>query len=247
MIKFLTFFGRYFILMRRVLSKPDKWYIFRNRVSFEMEALGLNSIGIAAIISIFMGAVVALQMAINLESPFIPRMLIGYATREIMILEFSSTVVALILAGKVGSNIASEIGTMRITEQIDALEIMGINSANYLILPKIIATVLFFPFLAIMSTIIGCFGGYFIAWVTGIMNPVDYVDGLMLDFKSTSIIYSLVKIAVFAFLITSISGMYGYYAHGNSLEVGRASTKAVVVSSIAILAFDLILTQLILI
>lgn len=247
MNRFLTFLGRYFILMKRVFTKPDKWSIFNKRVSFELEALGLNSIGIAAIISIFMGAVVALQMSINLESPFIPKMLIGYATREIMILEFSSTVVALILAGKVGSNIASEIGTMRITEQIDALEIMGINSASYLILPKIIATVLFFPFLAIMSTIIGCFGGYFIAVITGIMNPQDYLDGMRFDFKSFSIIYSLIKISVFAFLITSISGMYGYYANGNSLEVGRASTKAVVVSSVAILIFDLILTQLILI
>lgn len=245
--RFLTFLGRYFILMKRVLTKPDKWRIFLNRVSFEMEALGVNSIGIAAIISIFMGAVVTLQMAINLESPFIPKMLIGYATREVMILEFSSTVVALILAGKVGSNIASEIGTMRITEQIDALEIMGINSASYLILPKIIATVFFFPFLALMSNIIGCFGGYFIAWATGIINPQDYLDGLRFGFKSFSIIYSLIKIAVFAFLITSISGMYGYYANGNSLEVGRASTKAVVVSSVAILVFDLILTQLILI
>ncbi len=246
-MRFFTFLGRYFIMMSRVLAKPDKWPIFYRRVVFEMEALGLNSIGIAAIISIFMGAVVALQMAINLESPFVPKMLIGYATREVMILEFSSTVVALILAGKVGSNIASEIGTMRITEQIDALEIMGINSANYLVLPKIIATVLFFPFLAIMSIIIGCFGGYFIAAATGILNPQDYLDGLMYDFKSFSIVYSLIKIAVFAFLITSISGMYGYYANGNSLEVGRASTKAVVVSSVAILVFDLILTQLILI
>lgn len=245
--KFFTFLGRYFILMRRVFARPDKWSIFRQRLSYEMEALGLNSIGIAAIISVFMGAVVTLQMSINLESPFIPKYLIGYATRETMILEFSSTVVALILAGKVGSNIASEIGTMRISEQIDALEIMGINSANYLILPKIIATVLFFPFLTIMSIIIGCAGGYFIAIFTGIMVPDTYIDGLMSDFKPYSIWYSLIKIAVFAFLITSISGMYGYYANGNSLEVGRASTKAVVVSSVAILIFNLILTQLLLI
>ena len=244
---FLTFLGRYFILMRRVFARPDKWSIFRHRLSYELEALGLNSIGIAAIISVFMGAVVTLQMSINLESPFIPKYLIGYATRETMILEFSSTVVALILAGKVGSNIASEIGTMRISEQIDALEIMGINSANYLILPKIIATVIFFPFLTIMSILIGCAGGYFIAMFTGIMVPDMYIQGLMSDFKLYSIWYSLIKIAVFAFLITSISGMYGYYANGNSLEVGRASTKAVVVSSIAILVFNLILTQLLLI
>ena len=246
-MRFFEFLGRYFILMKRVFAKPDRGRIVRSRLTYELEALGLNSIGIAAIISVFMGAVVTLQMSINLESPFIPKMLIGYATRETMILEFSSTVVALILAGKVGSNIASEIGTMRITEQIDALEIMGINSANYPILPKIVAPVLFFPFLTIMSIIIGCIGGYGIAIATGIMTPQTYIEGLMMDFKSYSIIYSLIKSAVFALLITSISGMYGYYADGNSLEVGRASTKAVVVSSIAILIFNLILTQLLLI
>ncbi len=213
---------------------------------FEMEALGYNSIGIAAVISIFMGAVVTLQMAINLEAAYIPKYLIGYATRETMILEFSSTVVALILSGKVGSNIASEIGTMRITEQIDALEIMGVNSASYLILPKIIATVLFFPLLTILSILIGIFGGWLVAGFTGIMIPDDYIYGLLSDFKPFSITYSLIKIAVFAFIITSISGFYGYYAEGNSLEVGRASTKAVVVSCIVILIFNLILTQLLL-
>ena len=233
--------------MTKVFSRPEKIKIYRKRILFEMEALGFNSIGIAAIISVFMGAVVTLQMSINLESPFIPQVLIGYATREVMIMEFSSTVVALILAGKVGSNIASEIGTMRITEQIDALEIMGVNSAGYLILPKIIATVLFFPFLTVLSIGIGCAGGYFVSILTGIMNPDTYIDGLKMDFKPFSITYSLIKTAVFAAIITSISGFYGYYAKGNSLEVGKASTKAVVVSSITILIFNLIITQLILI
>ena len=185
-------------------------------------------------------------MSINLESPFIPKYIIGYATRETMILEFSSTVVALILAGKVGSSIASEIGTMRITEQIDALEIMGVNSASYLILPKIVATVLFFPFLAILSILIGIAGGYLISALTGIMIPDDYVQGLLYDFRPYSITYTLIKMAVFAF-ITSISAFYGYYAKGNSLEVGAASTKAVVASSIVIMIFNLILTQILLI
>lgn len=246
-MRLLELLGQYFILMGKVFSLPEKRRIFGRRLMFEMEALGLNSIGITAIISVFMGAVVTLQMCINLESPFIPKSLIGFATRETMILEFSSTVVALILAGKVGSNIASEIGTMRITEQIDALEVMGVNSANYLILPKIISTVLFFPFLTIMSIIIGSAGGYLVAVFTGVLNPDDYINGLMMDFRPFSIVYSLIKIAVFAFLITSISAFYGYFANGNSLEVGRASTKAVVVSSICILIFNLILTQLILI
>lgn len=239
--------GQYIILMSKVFSRPEKGSIYRKRIVAEMEALGINSIGIVLIISVFMGAVITLQMAINLESPFIPRYLIGYATRESVILEFSSTVVALILAGKVGSNIASEIGTMRITEQIDALEIMGVNSASYLILPKIVATVFFFPLLTILSMIIGSAGGYFVAMFTGIMNPDNYIDGLRFDFKPFSITYSLIKIAVFGFLITSISSFYGYFAKGNSLEVGRASTKAVVVSCVMILIFNLILTQLLLI
>ena len=246
MLKFFETVGRYFLLMGKVFSRHEKGSIYRRRIMFEMEALGFNSIGIAAVISIFMGAVVTLQMAINLEAVYIPRYLIGYATRETMILEFSSTVVALILAGKVGSNIASEIGTMRITEQIDALEIMGVNSASYLILPKIIATVLFFPLLTILSILIGIFGGWLVAGFTGIMIPDDYIVGLLTDFKPYSITYSLIKIAVFAFIITSVSGFYGYYAEGNSLEVGRASTKAVVASSIVILIFNLILTQLLL-
>ena len=247
MLKIFEQIGRYFILMRKVFSRPEKRSIYRRRIIYEMEALGLNSIGLTAIISVFIGAVITLQMSINLESPFIPRYIIGYATRETMILEFSSTVVALILAGKVGSSIASEIGTMRITEQIDALEIMGVNSASYLILPKIVASVFFFPFLTILSILIGVIGGYLISVLTGIMIPDDYVQGLLYDFRIYSIIYTLIKMAFFAFIITSISAFFGYYAKGNSLEVGVASTKAVVASSIVIMIFNLILTQILLI
>ena len=246
MLKIFELIGRYFILMGKVFSRPEKAAIYRRRIVYEMESLGIDSIGLTAIISVFIGAVITLQMCINLDSPFIPRSLVGYATRETMILEFSSTVVALILAGKVGSSIASEIGTMRITEQIDALEIMGVNSASYLILPKIIATVFFFPFLTIMSMGIGVAGGYVISLLTGAVNPEAYLSGIRYDFKPFYITYSLVKSSVFAFIITSISGFYGYYANGNSLEVGRASTKAVVVSSIVILIFNLILTQIML-
>ena len=245
MFKWLENIGRYTLLMQKVFSRPEKMRIYRERIMYEMEALGLNSIGLTAIISVFIGAAVTLQMAITLESPFIPQYLIGYATREVMILEFSSTVVALILAGKVGSNIASEIGTMRITEQIDALEIMGVNSASYLILPKIVATVFFFPFLAIFSMLIGIAGGYSIAAITGIMKTSDYIDGLQYCFYISEIWYALVKMVFFAFIVTSISAYCGYYAKGNSLEVGKASTQAVVTSSIAIMICDLILTQLI--
>lgn len=246
MLKVFEIIGRYFMLMGKVFSRPEKAAIYRRRIVFEMEALGVNSIGLTAIISVFIGAVITLQMCINLDSPFIPRSLVGYATRETMILEFSSAVVALILAGKVGSSIASEIGTMRITEQIDALEIMGVNSASYLILPKIVSTVFFFPFLTILSMIIGVAGGYVVSILTGAVNPDSYIIGIQYDFKPFYITYSLIKSSTFAFIITSISGFYGYYADGNSLEVGRASTKAVVVSSIVILIFNLILTQVLL-
>lgn len=247
MLRIFELIGRYFLLMGKVFSRPEKGSIYRRRILYEMEALGLKSIGLTAIISVFIGAVITLQMCINLDSPFIPQTLIGYATRETMILEFSSTVVALILSGKVGSSIASEIGTMRITEQIDALEIMGVNSASYLILPKIVAAVFFFPLLTILSIGIGILGGWAIAYLTGIMIPSDYLDGLLLDFRAYSIVYSLIKTAVFAYIITSVSSFYGYYAKGNSLEVGAASTRAVVASSIVIMIFNLILTQLLLI
>ncbi len=247
MVKLLYNIGRYVLLMRKVFSRPEKAKIYRRRIIFELEALGLSSVGLVAIISFFIGAVITLQMAINFGDSFIPQPLIGYSAREVMILEFSSTVIALILAGKVGSNIASEIGSMRITEQIDALEIMGVNSASYLILPKIVATMIFFPLLAAFSIMVGLVGGYLISAFTGIMIPADYVEGILLDFEQFSIVYSLIKSVVFAFVITSISAFYGYYANGSSLEVGRSSTRAVVTSSIVIMIFNLILTQILLI
>lgn len=243
-MKFFDLIGRYIILMGKVFSQPERTRVYRRRVMAEMETMGFNSIGIVSIVSVFIGAVLMLQMCINFESPFIPRILMGYATREVLILEFSSTVVALILAGKVGSSIASEIGTMRITEQIDALEIMGVNSASYLILPKIIAAVIFFPMLAILSIFVGLIGGYIVTVFTGIVLPDTYISGLMMDFKIFSIIYALIKTVVYAFVITSVSGFYGYYAKDNSLEVGHASTKAVVVSCVVILMLDLIITQI---
>ena len=242
------------MLMGRTFARPERMHMFFKQYLNEMVQLGVNSIGIVLLISFFIGAVITIQIKLNIESPWMPRFVVGYTTREIMLLEFSSSIMCLILAGKVGSNIASEIGTMRITEQIDALEIMGVNSASYLILPKIVATVLFFPFLAILSILIGIAGGYLISALTGIMIPDDYVQGLLYDFRPYSITYTLIKMAVFAFIITSISAFYGYYAKGNSLEVGAASTKvgkastrAVVSSSIVIMIFNLILTQILLI
>jgi phospholipid/cholesterol/gamma-HCH transport system permease protein len=238
--------GAYLLLMSKVFSRPEKFAIYRRRVWDEMWALGFTSIVIVFIISIFIGAVICIQMALNLNTPLIPQNLIGFATREIVLLEFSSTIIALILAGKVGSSIASEIGTMRITEQIDALEIMGVNSAGYLILPKIIGAVFFFPLLTIFSMFVGILGGYLTAAFTDIMELKDFMNGILLELNEFYFVYALIKTMVYAFLITSIAGYYGYYAQGNSLEVGRASTRAVVASCVAILASDLVLTQLLL-
>ena len=244
MLKVFELIGRYFMLMGKVFSRPEKAAIYRRRIIYEMEALGVNSIGLTAIISIFIGAVITLQMSINLESPFIPKYIIGYATRETMILEFSSTVVALILAGKVGSSIASEIGTMRITEQIDALEIMGVNSANYLILPKILGLVTIMPFLVIFSSALGVVGAYSTAYVGHIITPEDLTAGLQHDFVPWFLWTSIIKSLVYAYIITSVSSYFGYTVGGGSVEVGKASTAAVVNSSVLILFCDVFLTQL---
>lgn len=244
MTKILGLIGQYLILMSKVFQRPVKRSILYRQTIAEIDKLGLDSIGIVLIISGFMGAVVALQMVINLEAAYIPKYLIGYATRESLLLEFSSTIVALILCGKVGSNIASEIGTMRITEQIDALEIMGINSANYLILPKVIAAVFFFPFLTILSMFVGVLGGYLVTFTASNITPDDYITGILFSFETNRIVYALLKMVIFAFIITSVSSFYGYYAKDNTLEVGRANTKAVVSSIIVVLIFNLIITKL---
>jgi phospholipid/cholesterol/gamma-HCH transport system permease protein len=238
--------GRYFLLMKKVYLRPEKHVIYYKQTIRELEYLGLNSIGIVAIISVFMGAVITIQTAYNIENPLLPLYLIGVAARDSILLEFSSTMVALILAGKVGSSIASELGTMRVSEQIDALEIMGINSSGYLIFPKITAAMIFFPFLTLLSMVVGVFGGWLIGTMAGVITTEQYIFGIRYSFHAYYIIYSLIKMVVFAFLITSISSYYGYYVEGGSLEVGRSSTHAVVSSSIVILLFNLILTKLLL-
>jgi phospholipid/cholesterol/gamma-HCH transport system permease protein len=246
MFRFLTQLGKYFILLQKVFSKPEKPGVYYKQTMHELVYLGLNSVGIIAIISFFMGAVITLQTAYNTENPIYPTYLIGLGCRDSIILEFSSTVAALILAGKVGSNIASEIGTMRVTEQIDALEIMGVNSASYLILPKIIATLLFNPILTLLSICIGIIGGWIAGTMSGVITSQDFIYGIQYAFIPYYITYSLIKTLFFAFIITSVSAFQGYFVDGGSLEVGRASTKAVVFSSVLILLFNVILTQLLL-
>jgi phospholipid/cholesterol/gamma-HCH transport system permease protein len=246
MARFLTQVGRYFLLLMKVFSRPEKAIVYYRQTMRELVLLGLNSIGIITIISFFMGAVITLQTAYNTENPIYPAYLIGLGCRDSIILEFSSTVAALILAGKVGSSIASEIGTMRVTEQIDALEIMGVNSASYLILPKLIATVFFNPVLTIISITVGIFGGWIAGTMAGVITSEDFIYGIQYAFIPYYITYSLIKTVFFAFIITSISAYQGYYVNGGSLEVGRASTRAVVYSSVLILLFNVILTQLLL-
>lgn len=238
--------GKYFILLSRVFAKPEKQSVYYKQIVKEVHSLGLNSIGIVIIISAFMGAVITLQTAYNMENPLLPLYLIGLGCRDSMILEFSSTMIALILAGKVGSSIASELGTMRVTEQIDALEIMGVNSASYLILPKIIAAVFFNPILTTISIIVGVFGGWIAVLATGVVSSEYFIIGIQYAFIPYYITYAMVKTVFFAFIITSVSSFHGYFVSGGSIEVGRASTKAVVYSSIVILLFNVILTQLLL-
>jgi phospholipid/cholesterol/gamma-HCH transport system permease protein len=245
-MKFLNEVGKYFVLMGKVFSKPEKNKVYYKQVFREIESLGINSIGIVIIISIFMGAVITLQTRYNLENPLIPMYLIGLTARDSMLLEFSSTIVGLILAGKVGSNIASEIGHMRITEQIDALEVMGINSACYLILPKVIATVLFNPFLTLISMFVGVSGGWLACVTTGALSSYDYLYGIQYWFVPFYVTYSIIKTIVFAVIITTVPAFFGFYVKGGALEVGRASTKGIVTSSILILLFNVILTQLLL-
>jgi phospholipid/cholesterol/gamma-HCH transport system permease protein len=245
-MKFLYYLGQYYLFLKKVFSRPENHRVYAKQLMIEIVKLGVSSIYIVAIISVFIGAVLTIQGALNANLSFFPRYLIGYAVRDSIILEFSSTIIALILAGKVGSNISSEIGTMRVTEQIDALETMGVNSSGFLVMPKILATMLFNPLLTIISIIVGIIGGLIAGSLTGVITPSEYIYGIQRSFNTYYITYSLVKTVVFAFIITSISAFQGYYVSGGSLEVGKASTKAVVFSSIVILFFNLVLTQLML-
>ena len=253
-IKFLNAFGRYLMLLGRTFSRPERMRMFLKQYVKEMVQLGVDSIGIVLLISFFIGAVICIQIKLNVQSPWMPLWVSGYVTREIMLLEFSSSIMCLILSGKVGSNIASELGTMRTTQQIDALEIMGVNSANYLILgvnpasflilPKIVGLITIMPFLVIFSTFTGIIGAYATAYIGHIITPSDLTAGLQHSFTQWFFWMGVIKSLFFAFIISSVSSFYGYNVEGGSIEVGKASTNAVVSCSMLILFFDLFLTQL---
>ena len=210
----------------------------------EMSSLGVDSIGIVLLISFFIGAVICIQMKLNIQSPWMPKFVTGYTTREILLLEFSSSIMCLILAGKVGSNIASELGTMRVTQQIDALEIMGVNSASYLILPKILGMITIMPFLVVFSAAMGIIGAYATAMIGGIMSTDELTIGFQHSFDPWYVWMSIIKSSFFAYIISSVSSYFGYNVSGGSIEVGKASTNAVVSSSVLILFSDVFLTQL---
>lgn len=241
--KGLTELGEYVQLMGRVIAKPDRMRMFYKRYINEMYQLGYNSIGLVLIISFFIGAVICLQIKLNIQSPWMPRMVVGYTTREIMLLEFSSSIMCLILSGKVGSNIASELGTMRITQQIDALDIMGVNSANYLIFPKVAGLITIMPILVTLSVFSGILGAYATS-LMGTTSVSELTEGFRYTFNPWFFWCGVIKALVYAFLISSISAYKGYTVKGGSVEVGTASTEAVVSSSILILFADIFLTQI---
>lgn len=243
-ISLLDKLGHYALLMQKVFTRPQKWSVFFRQYLAEISKLGVNSIWIVIIISFFIGAVIVVQIKLNIDSPFMPRYTVGYVSREILILEFSSTIMCLILAGKVGSNIASEIGTMQVTEQIDALEIMGVNSANYIILPKVIALMTFIPVLVVLSMFFGVIGGYAVCIIGQVMPADTFQYGLQFYFKEFYVWYAIVKTIIFAFIMSTVASYYGYSARGGSLDVGKASTDSVVMGSILILVSDLLITQL---
>lgn len=245
-MNFFAHLGRYFLLVKRTFSKPERHGLYFKQILIEIDNLGIRSLGIAAIISFFIGMVVIIHMTINMGNPLIPAYYVAFTTRDVLVLEFSSTVLSLILAGKIGSLIASEIGTMRVTEQIDALEAMGINSASYLILPKVIASMIVNPLLVILSIFIGLLGGWMVSEMGGLLSTHDFFFGIRFQFDSYKVVYTLIKSVIFAFIITSVSGYFGYYTKGGALEVGKSSTQAVVYSMVFILVANYAITEIML-
>lgn len=241
-----THIGRYVLWMSRVFRKPEKWSVYRRQIFEEVQAIGYDSLGLVAIVSSFMGAVLTIQLAYNIDSPLIPLYTVGLGVRDSLILEFCPTIISIILAGKVGSSIASQIGTMRVTDQIDALDIMGVNSTGHLVGPKMIAAVLCNPFIVVISMVLGMFGGYCAGILTGEVSGSTFIFGIQYWFQPFYVVYALIKTVVFAVIITTIPAYFGYHTSGGALEVGRSSTVSVVYSIVVVLTFNLILTQMLL-
>ena len=245
LIRYLSQIGKYFLMIREVFKKPTKWSAMRVLIFKEIDDLIIGSLGIVAFISFFVGGVVSIQTALNLTNPLIPKYLIGFATRQSVILEFAPTFISIIMAGKMGSFITSSIGSMRVTEQIDALEVMGVNSLNYLVFPKLIALLLY-PFVIGISMFLGILGGWMAGVYGGFTSSDQFIQGLQTEFIPFHIVYAFIKTIIFALLLATIPSFHGYYMKGGALEVGKASTVAFVWTSVAIILTNYILTQLLL-
>jgi phospholipid/cholesterol/gamma-HCH transport system permease protein len=241
-----TSLGRYILLLRLSFRRPEKFAVYWSEVMREMVSMGIGSLGIISIISVFIGAATTIQVAFQLSSPLVPRSIAGSIARDSTILEFSPTISSLVLAGRIGSSIASQIGTMRVTEQIDALEIMGVNAPGYLIAPKIIAGLTMVPILVIMSIALGITGGYIACLFSGDVTPADYLAGIHDGFDPLTIQVALVKATVFGFIISSICAYQGFYTSGGALEVGQSATSGVVYSCVMVLFADLVITRIML-
>ena len=244
-MKILTHIGNYFIMLKLTFGKFTKWKILKQLILKDIDTLIIGSLGIVSFISFFVGGVVAIQTALNLENPLLPKNLIGFAARQSIILEFAPTFISIIMAGKVGSYITSSIGTMRVTEQIDALEVMGINTHNYLIFPKIVSLSLY-PLVICISMFLGIFGGYIAAVYGGFSSSADYIEGIQMDFIPFHITYAFIKTSFFSFILATIPAYHGYYMNGGALEVGKASTVSFVWTSVVIILFYYLITQLLL-
>ena len=244
-MNYLHNIGSYFLMIAEMFRKPTKWSVMKQLILKDIEDLIIGSLGIVAFISFFVGGVITIQTALNIDNPLIPKYLVGFATRQSIILEFAPTFISVIMAGKVGSFITSSIGTMRVTEQIDALEVMGINSVNYLVFPKTVALSLY-PFVISIAMFLGIIGGMAACVFGGYSTFEDYVTGVQMDFMPFHMVYAFIKTLVFAFLLATIPSFHGYYMKGGALEVGKASTTAFVWTSVAIILLNYILTQMLL-
>ena len=245
LLRYLEQIGKYFLMWKEIFNKPTKWSVMKNLIFKEIDDLILGSLGIVAFISFFVGGVVSIQTALNLTNPLIPKQLIGFATRQSIILEFAPTFISIVMAGKMGSFITSSIGTMRVTEQIDALEVMGVNSLNYLIFPKIVASLLY-PFLIGIAMFLGILGGWIAGVYGGFVSSSEFINGIQTQFIPFHITYAFIKTLVFALLLATIPSFHGYYMKGGALEVGKASTVSFVWTSVVIILTNYILTQLLL-
>ena len=244
-MKYIEDIGSYFLMLKKVFSSPTKTSVLKDLILKEIDDLIIGSIPIVAFISFFVGGVVAIQTALNIDNPLIPAYLIGFATRQSIILEFAPTFISIIMAGKVGSFITSSIGSMRVTEQIDALEVMGVNSLNYLVFPKIMALLLY-PFVIAIAMFLGIFGGWIAGVYGGFTSSDAFIQGLQQDFIPFHIIYAFVKTFVFALILATVPSWQGYYMKGGALEVGKASTNSFVWTSVQIILANYIITQLLL-